>query len=112
MRTPETAMDARLPYPTRWVEAGADGIFFATQGASYRLMSEAGWQMVNLAMLPFLVLADNNGFVKYPIKRVYIPLTSKGRLAIKLGMHKAPKDALPEFLKGVIIPTANGVSRI
>lgn len=54
---------------------------------------------------------DNNGFVKYPIKRVYIPLTSKGRLAIKLGMHKAPKDALPEFLKGIMIPTANWVSR-
>ncbi len=54
---------------------------------------------------------DNNGFVKYPIKRVFIPLTSKGRLAMKLGLHKSPKDALPEFLKGVLIPTANWISR-
>jgi hypothetical protein len=54
---------------------------------------------------------DNNGFVKYSIRRVYIPLTSKGKLAIKFGMYKAPKDALPEILKGPLIPATNWVSR-
>jgi hypothetical protein len=54
---------------------------------------------------------ENNGFVKYPIARYYIPLTGKGRLAIKLGLHRDLKDALPEFLKGPLIPTMNWVSR-
>jgi hypothetical protein len=54
---------------------------------------------------------DNNGFVKFPIKRIYIPLSRKGRLAVKLGLHKDAKDALPEALKGFFIPLANWVSR-
>ncbi|MCL5877702.1 MAG: hypothetical protein M1540_07825 [Candidatus Bathyarchaeota archaeon] len=54
---------------------------------------------------------DNNGFVKFLIKRYYIPLTSKGRLAIRLGLHRELKDALPEFVKKPLFPVLNWVSR-
>jgi len=54
---------------------------------------------------------ENNGFVKYPIARYYIPITSKGRLAIRLGLHQELKDALPQSIKGTLIPVFNWVSR-
>ena len=42
---------------------------------------------------------ENNGFVKFPITRYYVPLTRKGKLAIRLGLHREFKDALAEFCK-------------
>lgn len=54
---------------------------------------------------------ESNGFVKFPISRYYVPVTSKGRTAIKLGLHKELKDALPQWLKGPLIPVSNWVSR-
>jgi hypothetical protein len=53
----------------------------------------------------------NNGFVKYPITRYYIALTGKGRLAIKLGLHRDFKDALPDIIKYPLIPVLNWISR-
>ena len=54
---------------------------------------------------------ENNGFVKFSIARIYIPLTFKGRTAIRLGLHRELKDALPQSLKGPLIPLLNWVSR-
>jgi hypothetical protein len=54
---------------------------------------------------------ENNGFEKYPISRYYIPLTRKGSLAIRLGLHREFKDALPESVKNPLIPVLNFVSR-
>jgi hypothetical protein len=54
---------------------------------------------------------ENNGFVKYPVTRYYIPLTSKGRWAIKLGLHRELKDALPDAIKYPLLPAVNWVSR-
>jgi hypothetical protein len=54
---------------------------------------------------------ENNGFSKYTLTRYYVPLTRKGRLAAKLGLHKETKDALPQALKGPLIPVFNWVSR-
>ncbi len=54
---------------------------------------------------------ENNGFVKYPISRYYIPITGKGRVAIRLSLHKELKDALPQSIKDPIIPIFNWVSR-
>jgi hypothetical protein len=54
---------------------------------------------------------ESNGFVKYPIARYYAPLTGKGRFAIRLGLQKPFKDALPETLRGPLIPMFNWVSR-
>ncbi len=54
---------------------------------------------------------ENNGFVKFPVTRFYIPLTGKGKTAIRLGLHKDFKDALPESVKTPLIPVLNWVSR-
>ncbi len=54
---------------------------------------------------------ENNGFVKYPVTRYYLPITDKGRLAIRLGLHQELKDALPQSIKDPLIPAFNWVSR-
>jgi hypothetical protein len=54
---------------------------------------------------------ESNGFAKFPITRFYVPLTGKGRVAVRLGLHREPKDALPQGLKNRLIPVMNWVSR-
>ena len=54
---------------------------------------------------------ESNGFTKYPIARYYVPITWKGRFAMRLGLHREFKDALPKPLKGPLIPVFNWVSR-
>lgn len=54
---------------------------------------------------------ENNGFVKYPVTRYYIPITSKGKVVIRLGLHQEFKDALPQSIKDPLIPVFNWVSR-
>jgi hypothetical protein len=54
---------------------------------------------------------ENNGFIKFPRSRFYLPLTRKGRIAIRLGLHKELRDSLPEPLKKALIPVVNWVSR-
>ena len=54
---------------------------------------------------------ESNGFVKFPITRYYVPLTWKGRVAIRLGLHREFKDALPQSLRGPLIPVLNWASR-
>ncbi|MGD6852328.1 MAG: hypothetical protein ACQCN6_09745 [Candidatus Bathyarchaeia archaeon] len=54
---------------------------------------------------------ENNGFTKYPITRFYVPLTSEGKYAIKLGLHRELKDALPDSIKYPLLPAVNWVSR-
>lgn len=53
----------------------------------------------------------NNGFVKFPLSRYFVVLTKKGKLAIKLGMHREMKDTLPESIKYPLIPIYNWLSR-
>lgn len=53
----------------------------------------------------------NNGFYKCLIKRYYIPLTKKGKVAVRLGLHREIRDALPESIKPLVIPLYNWVSR-
>jgi hypothetical protein len=54
---------------------------------------------------------QSNGFTKFSLTRYYIPLTKRGRLLTRLGMHKEMKDALPQAVKDRIIPVFNWVSR-
>jgi hypothetical protein len=54
---------------------------------------------------------ESNGFVKLPVTRFYIPLTDKGKTAIRLGLQRDFKDALPETIKTLLIPVLNWVSR-
>jgi hypothetical protein len=53
----------------------------------------------------------NNGFTKFAFPRYYIPLSMKGRIAMKLGLHKELKDSLPEALKSPLFPVFNWISR-
>jgi hypothetical protein len=54
---------------------------------------------------------ENNGFTKVVFPRYYVPLTGKGRLAIKLGLQREFKDSLPNALKYPLFPIFNWVSR-
>jgi hypothetical protein len=54
---------------------------------------------------------QNNGFTKQLLTRYYVPITGRGRLAIRLGMHRELKDALPNRIKYALIPVYNWVSR-
>ena len=54
---------------------------------------------------------ENNGFIKFPITRFYMALTRKGRIAIRLGLHRELKDSLPQPLRKGLIPIVNWVSR-
>ena len=53
----------------------------------------------------------HNGFSKFPLKRFYVPLTGKGKVAVKLGLHRDLKDSLPKSIRYSLIPVYNWVSR-
>ncbi|HMK94381.1 MAG TPA: hypothetical protein VK536_03170 [Candidatus Limnocylindrales bacterium] len=54
---------------------------------------------------------ESNGFVRFPLTRYYVPLTWKGEVAVRLGLHRELKDALPQWLRYSLIPLTNWVSR-
>ncbi len=54
---------------------------------------------------------ENNGFTKLPLTRYFLPLTNRGKLAIKLKMHRELKDTLPPGMKKALFPFYNWVSR-
>jgi len=54
---------------------------------------------------------QNHGFTNFPLTRYYVPLTAKGKIAAKLGLHREFKDALPQSLKYRLIPVYNWISR-
>jgi hypothetical protein len=54
---------------------------------------------------------ENNGFIKYSLSRFYIPMSVKGWLAIRLGLHQELKDSLPQSIKNQLIPAYGWVSR-
>ncbi len=53
----------------------------------------------------------SNGFSKFDLTRYFVPLSTNGRVAAKLGLHKELKDTLPQRLKGPLIPVFNWASR-
>ena len=54
---------------------------------------------------------QSNGFTRFPLTRYYTPLTKKGEIAAKIGLHKEVKDALPQRIKYLLIPIYNWISR-
>ena len=50
---------------------------------------------------------QNNGCVKFELTRYYVPLTKKGKIATRLGLHREMKDALPQSIKYRLIPVYN-----
>jgi len=55
---------------------------------------------------------ESNGFTRFQLTRYYVPITRKGKLAVKLGLHREVKDTLPQPMKNVLFPIYNWVSRI
>jgi hypothetical protein len=39
-----------------------------------------------------------NGFERISLPRYYVPMTAKGRLALRLGLHKGIANAVPESM--------------
>ena len=54
---------------------------------------------------------QSNGFSRFTVTRYYVPITKKGRIAVKMGLHKEIKDVLPPPVKYSLIPLYNWVSR-
>lgn len=54
---------------------------------------------------------QSNGFSRFPLTRYYIPITKRGRIAIKMGLHREIKDVLPRLIKYPLIPVYNWISR-
>jgi hypothetical protein len=54
---------------------------------------------------------QNNGFTKFSLTRYYVPITKKGRIATKMGLHREIKDVLPQQIKYPLIPVYNWVNR-
>jgi hypothetical protein len=44
-----------------------------------------------------------NGFEKTLVPRYWVPLTSKGRVALRLGFHRELRDRLPEWLHDALV---------
>ena len=42
---------------------------------------------------------QSNGFQKFDLPRYFVPLTRKGELALKLGLHRGWKEAVPKQLR-------------
>jgi hypothetical protein len=55
---------------------------------------------------------QNNGFTRFSITKYCITLTTKGKLAVKLGLHKELRDRLPDSIKYSLIPIYNWASRV
>lgn len=54
----------------------------------------------------------NNGFVRFSLTRYYVPLTVKGKISTKLGLHREFKNILPQSIKYKVIPVYNWISRV
>lgn len=54
---------------------------------------------------------ESNGFKKLLLTRYFLPLTNKGKLAIKLKIHRELKDTLPQSMKKALFPLYNWISR-
>lgn len=53
----------------------------------------------------------SNGFNKFTLTRYYVSLTSKGKIAVRMGLHRELKDVLPQAVKKPLFPIYNWISR-
>jgi hypothetical protein len=54
---------------------------------------------------------QNNGFTRFSLTRYNMPITTKGKIAAKMGLHREFKDILPQSVKYKLIPVYNWISR-
>jgi len=51
------------------------------------------------------------GFKKLSVTRYYLPLSTKGKIAMKMGLHQNLKDIIPKKLLYLLLPIYNWISR-
>lgn len=82
---------------------------------SVRMCCTMGYRFLtygNMGYLPNLDFFKNShGFRIFNIPRYYIPLSTKGRLSIRLGLHKPLEHSVPRNLQRALIPLYNLASR-
>lgn len=81
-----------------------------------RRCSELGYPFViygrmGLAHPTLTRFKESNGFRQFDVNRYFIPLTHKGAVAIKLGLHRRLKDTVPETIKYSLLPLFSFLSR-
>ena len=54
---------------------------------------------------------EENGFVRFDVRRFYVPLSRKGKVAMRIGLHRDLKDSMPSFAKKIAIPLYNWNSK-
>jgi hypothetical protein len=54
---------------------------------------------------------QSNGFTQFALNRYYVPMTEKGKIAIRLGLQKEIKDSLPRAIKYPLFPVYSWLSR-
>jgi L-amino acid N-acyltransferase YncA len=54
---------------------------------------------------------EENGFVRFDVRRFYVPLSRKGKVAMRIGLHKDLKDSMPSIAKKIAIPLYNWNSK-
>jgi hypothetical protein len=54
---------------------------------------------------------QSNGFTQFTLTRYYVPMTGKGKIAIRLGLQKEIKDNLPRAIKYPLFPVYSWLSR-
>lgn len=54
---------------------------------------------------------QSNGFTQFALTRYYVPVTGKGKIAIRLGLHKEIKDSLPKAIRYPLFPVYSWFSR-
>jgi hypothetical protein len=54
---------------------------------------------------------QSNGFTQFALTRYYVPMTGKGKIAIRLGLQKEIKDSLPRAIKYPLFPVYGWLSR-
>jgi hypothetical protein len=54
---------------------------------------------------------QSNGCTQFPLTRYYVILSRKGKIAVKLGLHREIKDVLPQSAKRPLIHIYNWIDR-
>jgi hypothetical protein len=81
-----------------------------------RRCCEKGFHFIIYERMGYLPSLDSfkrhNGFKGYAIPRYYVPLSKKGALALKLGVHKGIEHALPPRLSRALLPAYSLATRV
>jgi len=73
----------------------------AGRGVEYLLYEAFGYgNRIGSSLARF---KESNGFVRMDLPRYYVPLTRKGSLALRLGLHRDPKDLIPARLRSALL---------